>query len=177
MKLRTWNYGLSRVTRSANNGIFCTARTAEREGQFKWVGPITSLNSALFAKPGSKIVLNTLDDARQYKVGGYKGDFMGEHFVKEGFNISLVTNDVMNPSRLKQGSIDLWIADELVGPYVASDALNMDDLTKVLSFKSTPLYLALNPETSDATVRKLQLALDSARANGSLDNFEQLYGR
>lgn len=177
MKLRNWSYGISRVSRSANNGIFCTARTSDREKQFKWVGPITSYNATLFAKPNSKIVLNTVEDARKYKIGGYKGDFMSEYFIKNNFNISTVANDVMNPSRLKQGSIDLWVAEELVGPYIASDALDMEGLTKVLSFKSTPVYLALNPETSDSIVNKLQKSLDAARTSGKLDNLEQLYGR
>lgn len=177
MKLRNWNYGMSRVGRSANNGIFCTARTPDREKQFKWVGPITNYNATLFAKSGSKIVLKTVEDARNYRIGGYKGDFMSEYFIKNNFNISTVANDVMNPSRLDQGSIDLWVAEELVGPYIASDALNMDDLTKVLSFKSTPVYLALNLETPDKVVRKLQKSLDNARSSGTLDNLEQLYGR
>ena len=177
MKLRNWGYGISRVTRSVNNGIFCAARTTEREKEFKWVGPITSSNAVLFAKPGSDISLDNVEDARKYKLGGYKGDFMSEYFIKNNFNISLVNNDVMNPSRLLQGSIDLWIADELSGPYVASDALNIDDLKKILILETTPMYLALNPETPDATVKKLQKALNSLRNNGKLDNLEQLYGR
>jgi polar amino acid transport system substrate-binding protein len=177
MKLRNWSYGISKVSRSINNGIFCTARTAEREKQFKWVGPITNHITSLFAKPGSDIVLETLEDARKYKIGGYKGDFMSEYFTKNGFDFSTVNNDVMNPSRLKQGSIDLWVAEELVGPYIASDALNMEDLTQVYSFEPTPVYLALNPETSDATVKKLQAALDTARSSGKLYSLEQLYGR
>lgn len=177
MKLRNWSYGISRVTRSKNNAIFCTARTKDREKQFKWVGPITSYNATLFAKPGSNITLANLEEARNYKIGGYKGDFMSEYFIKNNFNISTVANDVMNPSRLTQGSIDLWVADELSGPYIASDALNLDDLTKVLSFKSTPMYLALNLDTPDALVKKLQQSLDAAKTAGTLDNLEQLYGR
>ncbi len=177
MKLRNWSYGISRVTRSANNGIFCTARTAERENQFKWVGPITNSNAVLFAKPNSKIKLDTVEDARKYKIGGYKDDFMSEYFVTNNFDISLVNNDVMNPSRLKQGSIDLWVADELSGPYVASDAQNIDDLTKVLTLNSTPMYIAFNLETPDAIIKKLQKALKAARASGKVDNLEQLYGR
>lgn len=177
MKLRNWNYGITRVMRSKNNGIFCTARTEEREKQFKWVGPITNYNAVLFAKPGSSITLDTIEDARKYKIGGYKGDFMSEYFINKGFNISTVANDVMNPSRLKQGSIDLWVAEELVGPYIASDALDMDGLVPVLSFKTTPVYLALNLETPDALVNKLQKALTASRKSGKLDNFEQLYGR
>jgi len=177
MKLRNWSYGISRVTRSVNNGIFCTARTVEREKAFKWVGPITSSNAVLFAKPNSEITLNTVEDARKYKIGGYKGDFMSEYFITNNFDISLVNNDVMNPSRLQQGSIDLWVADELSGPYVASDALDVDDLTKVLTLNSTPMYIAFNLETPDATIRKLQDALDAVRASGKIDNLEQLYGR
>ena len=176
MKLRNWSYGISRVNRSANNGIFCIARTAEREDQFKWVGPITNSNAVLFAKPNSDITLNNVEDARNYTIGGYKGDYMSEYFIKNNFDISLVNNDVMNPSRLIQGSIDLWVADELSGPYIASDALDIEGLTKVLTLSSDPMYLAFNLETPNEIINKLQAALNAVRNSGKIDNLEQLYG-
>lgn len=177
MKLRNWSYGLSRVGRSANNGIFCTARTPEREDQFKWVGPLTEYSWTLFAKPGSTLKLKTLEDARKYKIGGYKDDFMSNFLVENKYNISVVNNDALNPHRLQMGKIDLWIADELVGPYTASDAADISDLVKVLSFRSTPMYLAINKETPDRIVAKLQKSLDRARAAGELDALERSYGR
>lgn len=177
MKLRNWSYGLSRVQRSKDNGIFCTARTEARENSFKWVGPLTEYRWTLFAKPGSNIKLSTLEDARKYKIGGYKDDFMSNYLIKNNFNVSVVNSDSMNPHRLQLGKIDLWIADELVGPYTAADAAEMSDLVPVLSFRSTPMYLAMNLETSDKTVSKLQTALDAVKKAGGLQQLEQNYGR
>ena len=60
---------------------------------------------------------------------------------------------------------------------MASDAQNIDDLTKVLTLNSTPMYIAFNLDTPDAIIKKLQKALKAARASGKVDNLEQLYGR
>lgn len=105
---------------------FFKPRERLREKQFKWAGPITEYNAPYFRNQAQKITLKTMEGARKYKIGGYKGDFMSEYFIKNYFTITIVNNDVMNPSRLKQGSIDLWGSDELVGPYVASETLSME---------------------------------------------------
>jgi len=176
MKLRNWSYGLSKVQRSKNNGIFCATRNEQRENSFKWVGPLIDIQWTLFAKPGSDITLNDLEDARDYVIGGYKDDVMTSFLVEQGFNVSIVTDNALNPSRLMLGKIDLWVADRLDGPFTASDAADISDLKVVLSFRTTPMYLAMNLDTPDSTINKLQQALSNVRERGVIDALEQNYG-
>ena len=44
-----------------------------------------------------------------------------------------------------------------------------------LRFDSAQLYLALNPETPDEVVERLQKALDELRASGRVDQIFQSY--
>ncbi|WP_236744465.1 hypothetical protein [Marinobacter similis] len=43
MKMRAWSYAYDWVQDRENHGLFCTARTDEREDLFQWVGPLASI--------------------------------------------------------------------------------------------------------------------------------------
>lgn len=176
IKLRNWKYGMERSKRKANTGVFCAARSPEREALFHWVGPITNLGWALFSLPGSDIKLNSLEDARDYKIGGYKGDVMSNYLIEKGFNVELSDSSQMVPRRLQLGQVDLWVTDQLSGPYTAADAAELE-IKEVLTFRNTPMFLAINRDTSDDVINTLQSALDKLRNDGVLAGIEQAYGR
>lgn len=67
-----------------NYGVFVTARLPEREELFKWVGPIGPDDWVLLARGDSPINLTSLDQARQYNIGAYKGDAIAEHLDGQG---------------------------------------------------------------------------------------------
>ncbi|WP_221800888.1 substrate-binding periplasmic protein [Oceanobacter mangrovi] len=176
MKLRNWSFGLDRVERLKNHGIFCTIRSAEREHMFKWVGPITYMTGALFARPDSEIKLKSVEDAKKYKIGGLKGDSFTNFFKDKGYNLSIVADDRENPYLLEQGTIDLWVSDVLTGPYKAADTTNMGEVKKVISFMKTPVYLAMNPETPDSIIKTLQKQIDLLRQSGAVQQIEAGFG-
>ena len=177
IKLRNWDYGINKVKQKNNHALFCTARSPEREDSFYWVGPLTHIGWTLFAKPDSDIQLKTLEDARKYRIGGYNGDVMTLFLQKNKFNVSPIANDSVNPKRLMLGQIDLWVADALSGPYVASDSADIDDLKPVLTFKETPLYLAVNNQTDPRILKAINDAFEKVRKSGQLEVIERTYGR
>lgn len=177
LKLRNWDYGLKRTKRKPNTGIFCTARSPERKDFFHWVGPITNWRWTLFALPDSGIKLNSLEDARKYTIGGYKGDVMSNFLIEKGYNVQLADSPQMVPRLLQLGQVDLWVTDQLAGPFTASDTANLEEIDEVLTFRHTPMYLAINRETDGDIVTTLQKALDKLRAAGVLAEIEQAYGR
>ena len=176
VKLRNWSYGLDRVKRKPNHGIFCAARTEEREAWFEWVGPLTKMGWTLFSKPDSKITLKSLKDAKKYEIGSTKDYGINNYLLEQGFNLSVVTNEATNPRRLELGQIDLWLSDELSGPYMASDAVDMVP-RKVLTFKDIPLYLALNKNTDKRMADALKKAANELIADGTFSSIERSYGR
>lgn len=175
MKMRAWSYAYDWVQDRENHGLFCTARTDEREDLFQWVGPLASIKWTLFAAPDSDIALDSLEDARELQIAGYKGDVMSEYLVAQGFNVAMGMSGDVNPQRLMLGQADLWVTDGLVGPLVAEKEHGITGLKPVLVFRETPMYLALSKNTAPAIVADLQRALDEARAAGELDAIAARY--
>lgn len=175
IKLRNWSYSYDRALRKKNHGVFCAARTEAREKLFKWVGPLAENRWTLFAPPGSTLKLNTLEEARNLTIASYKGSVRAKYLEERGYKLSLLDSDDLNPKRLALGQVDLWIAERLAGPYLAAQN-DVEGLVPVLSFNRTELYLAINPQTSDALVQKLQSALQRIQDNGVYDSIKNKYG-
>lgn len=131
-------------------GVFVTARLAEREDKFKWVGPIGPDDWVLLAKGDSPITLGSLDEAKKYRIGAYKGDAIAEFLGKNGFEADLALRDQENAQKLVKGQIDLWASGDPAGRYLAKQE-GVTGLKTVLRFNSDQLYLALNRETPDGS--------------------------
>ena len=155
-------------------GVFVMARLPDREKLFKWVGPIGPDDWIMLAKADSKITLQSLEDARQYKIGAYKGDAIAETLAKQGLKPVVVLRDQDNAKKLLNGQIDLWATGDPAGRYLARQE-GVTGLKTVLRFNSAQLYLALNREVPDETVAKLQAALDQLRKEGGVDEIMGRY--
>lgn len=155
-------------------GVFVMARLPDREKLFKWVGPIGPDDWIMLAKADSKITLETLNDARKYKIGAYKGDAIAETLAKQGLNPIVVLRDQDNAKKLVNGQIDLWATGDPAGRYLARQE-GVNGLKTVLRFNSAELYLALNKDVPDETVAKLQAALDQMRKEGKVDEIMAQY--
>lgn len=169
-----WQRVYQQTLDDAGYGLFSTARTAEREGLFKWVGPIASNEWVLFSKGDSSIQLNSLDDARRYRIGGYKGDAKTQFLLDRGLEVQTALRDSENVKKLERGQIDLWVTSHQAGRFVARQE-GLENLKVVQNLHTADLYLALNLQTSDELVQKLQRALDSLRAEGALKSIEARY--
>lgn len=122
----------------------------------------------LLAKADSKIALDSLEQARQYKIGAYKGDAIAETLAKQGLKPMVVLRDQDNARKLVNGQIDLWATGDPAGRYLARQE-GVSDLKTVLRFNSAELYLALNKDVPDDVVARLQKALDELRKEGEVD--------
>ncbi|VVN76077.1 substrate-binding periplasmic protein [Pseudomonas fluorescens] len=155
-------------------GVFVMARLADREKLFKWVGPIGPDDWIMLAKADSKISLESLQQARKYKIGAYKGDAIAETLTKQGLAPVVVLRDQDNARKLVNGQIDLWATGDPAGRYLARQD-GVTGLKTVLRFNSAELYLALNKNVPDEVVNKLQAALDQLRQEGVVDDIMARY--
>jgi len=154
-------------------GVFVTARLPEREKLFKWVGPIGPDDWVMLARADSSIELTTLQQAKQYRIGAYKGDAIAEQLTADGMNPIVVLRDQDNAKKLVDGQIDLWATGDPAGRYLARQE-GVTGLKTVLRFNSAELFLALNKDVPDEIVAKLQKALDQMRAEGLVG---EIFGR
>ena len=155
-------------------GVFVMARLPDREKLFKWVGPIGPDDWIMLAKADSKLSLETLEDARKYRIGAYKGDAIAETLAKQGLKPIVVLRDQDNARKLVNGQIDLWATGDPAGRYLARQE-GVSGLKTVLRFNSAELYLALNKDVPDETVAKLQAALNELRQEGIVDDIMARY--
>ncbi|PTS82093.1 amino acid ABC transporter substrate-binding protein [Pseudomonas sp. HMWF032] len=169
-----WERQYKQALESKGYGVFSTARTADRESLFKWVGPIVVSNWVLLAKADSTIALNSLEQAGDYRIGGYRDDAISQFLIDRGVTVQTSLQDKENLSKLEKGLIDLWATNEAGGRYQAKQS-SLGVLKVVHRFNSAELYLALNKETPDEVVQKLQKALDDMRAQGELDTIKDAY--
>jgi polar amino acid transport system substrate-binding protein len=157
-----------------NHGVFVAARLPEREKLFKWVGPIGPDDWVMLAKADSTITINSLEQAKQYRIGAYKGDAIAEHLLAEGLEPLTSFRDQENAQKLQEGKIDLWATGDPAGRYLAKQE-GVTGLKTVLRFETAELFLALNPETPDEVVQKLQKELDKMRQEGFVDKVLNSY--
>ena len=128
----------------------------------------------LLAKGDSPITLGSLDEAKKYRIGAYKGDAIAEFLGKNGFEADLALRDQENAQKLVKGQIDLWASGDPAGRYLAKQE-GVTGLKTVLRFNSDQLYLALNRETPDEVVQKLQAARDGMRKEGFVEDILNSY--
>lgn len=149
-------------------GLFSVTMNDERKPLFKWVGPLSSTERVFVAAPGSTIQLANLDDARKYRLGSYKAASSGAFLDKHGFTYESGLRDQENAKKLLDGKIDLWVTNDPVFRFFAAKE-GIQGLKVVFVAESgTQQYLALNLNTPDEVVQRLQQALDQMRADGTL---------
>ncbi|AVO53565.1 ABC transporter substrate-binding protein [Ectopseudomonas mendocina] len=157
-----------------NYGLFSTTYTEERKPLFKWVGPLAKTGWVLLAAPGSDIKVSGLQDAAKYRVGAYKNDAVSQHLESQGLEPINALRDQENVKKLVRGQIDLWATTDPVGRYLAKQE-DVSGLNTVLRFNDAELYLALNKDTPDEVVERLQKALDELRSEGFIDDITENY--
>lgn len=156
--------------------IYSLTRTVEREPLFQWVGSIASSRLYLYSLAARPVVLNSLDEARDYQIGTVKNDVSEEFLIDQGFavgkNLQSSNKYESNYEKLKLGHIDLWVSNELNAHYLARESGSDPAFRLVPSLlipqfsQADGLYLACSLNTPAATVERLRAALVAIKANG-----------
>ena len=155
-------------------GLFSTTYNEARKPLFKWVGPLAKTSRVLLAAPGSDIQVSSLQEAAKYRIGAYKNAAVSVYLASEGITTSDTLRDQENVKKLMRGQIDLWATTDPVGQYLAKQE-GITGLQVVLHFNESELFLALNRDTPDEVVNRLQAVLEQMRAEGVLDEIQKNY--
>ena len=176
--------GMMLAKKGPNMIVFSINKTPQREALYKWVGPIGEYRQLFYAKRGSSIAVNKLEDARVAgKISVYQGDAGNQFLVSKGFtNLDESRTDVEALKKLMNGSVQLWLGNEAGLAVTAQEAgVNPDELVAVpYVITRADLYVALSPDFDDATVASWQKALDSLKQDRETDGktvYEKITGR
>lgn len=176
IRITSWKNAYNMALLHPNVVLFSAERTPEREKLFHWVGPVGKNSAIFFAKKGSGIHLNTLEEARKIKAIATTTDWFSEQYLKrEGFTNLVSSKDPAdNVRQLMDGEVQLAVfTDITVTEIVKNAGYRMDDLEPVYTVSQTYFYIALSRGTSPEVVEQWRSALKGLKQDGT---FKKIYG-
>jgi polar amino acid transport system substrate-binding protein len=169
-----WFDGYANVLELPNSALITTARTAERENLFQWVGPIATLTAHFYKLTASSITAATLNEAKALKVITPNQWFTMDYLVTNGFG-NIVGNSYTALDSFKQllnGTAEaLLMTDESIDWLCNETGTSRETLSQ-LPFTGPPQlkgYIAFSLNTPQKTVAKWQTALDAMINDGAFD--------
>lgn len=173
--MQPWKRAYNSALVRPDGCVYSTTRTPQRERLFKWVGPTDEGDWVLLGRADRQYNLQTLEDARKLRIGTYHGDARDEYLRARGYLVDPAPNDMINPPKLMMKRIDLWAAGLRRGSSVLEVNGWGGKIVPVLTFNHVKLYLACNPAVPDATIDKLNAALEAMGRDGTARRLERRY--
>ena len=181
LQVLPWTRAYKKTLKDDNVFLFSTNRTKQRESLFQWIGPLIEQDVSFYRlKSRGDIIVNQLDDLKNYSVGVARGGSIEGYLVENGFienkDYFTYTDEAQGEKMLKSGRIELIPGGIITMAYRAS-SLSKSNITleKAFTFLNTRYYIATNKETSEKVVAKLQSSLDHLVAQGVRDDILSRY--
>jgi polar amino acid transport system substrate-binding protein len=175
IRLTSWKNAYNMALLHPNVVLFSAERTPEREDMFHWVGPVGQNSSILFAKKGSGIRVDSLEEAGNIGAIATTTDwFTEQHLKREGFTNLVSSQDPAdNVRQLMNGEVQLSIFTDITIPEIVRNAgYSMDDLEPVFTVSRTFFYIVMSRGTSPEMVKEWQTTLNDMKQDGT---FEEIY--
>ncbi len=158
---------------------YSIGRNQERESLFKWVGTIASIQISLFKlKSRTDIQITTLEDLKEYRVGGMSESHDTQYLASKGISVESVTRISQNINKLKANRVDLIVGSQLMMlneiKLIGYD-LNEFEKTYFIEELSTSLYVAFSRHTPDSLVETFRTALEEIKTSGRYDAIRRTY--
>ena len=175
IRLTSWDEAYKVALSNPNVVLFSAERTQKREKLFQWVGPVGKNSSIFFARKGSGIRINSLEEAKKVAAIATTANWFNEQDLKDkGFtNLVSASKPAENVRKLIQGEVQLSVfTDITVADIVKNAGYSMEDLEPVFTVSNTYFYIAISLGTSPEMVKKWQSVLDEMKKDGT---FEKMY--
>lgn len=163
--LLPWKRAMREMLKAAPSGIVSTARTAKREQQFHWVGPLSSsVNCVYRLAERNDIVVETHTDLANYKMAiSNDSVFLMEFYdigFKSGTNLFAYPGKFMSLKPFSYGRVDLILGSRnTINKQVEHMGLTVNDIAPIIvlnDFYHVGNYLALHRDTPSNIVTALK---------------------
>lgn len=159
-----WKLAVSASARDEKSALFPMIRHAGNEEKYQWVGPIKQQERLLVVTlKGNGLVLRNLNAVNDYKTGMRQS--LSED-LKVPHSVHLSMSDHTLWRELKGQKLDLWIVEESVAQYYASQ--DKVELRTVLAVDERDLWLAVNKKVPQDVIVKLNAELRKTVRDQSL---------
>ena len=172
IELMPWDEGYGKALSEPNVALYSTARTAQREEMFLWVGPIESSEMVLYKRNGSLLQIDSLEGAKRTKaIAVVRDDVRHQYLVENNAtNLLLFATEEECAKSLILGEADLWLGDsETVFETAQNAGVDPAELEEAYSVRKVELFIAFNNRTPENVVAAWQGALDSMKRDGTYE--------
>ncbi|MBB5573206.1 MULTISPECIES: substrate-binding periplasmic protein [Rhizobium] len=154
--------------------VFVAAHNNERDKLFKWVEPLLVDRNVLIKHTGSSVTATTLDEARKYLVGTWRGDYTETTLRQANFaRIDIGADFKATLKKLMSDRIDLMPISEFYFDKLKQDG---DAVEKVTVLSEQPMSIACHKDFPNDLLKKMQAALDKLIADGTQKQIFLKYG-
>ncbi len=175
INLTSWKNAYNMALVHPNVVIFSMDRTEAREDLFQWVGPVGQNSAILFAKKGSGISVESMDQAKTIPSIATTTQWWTEQNLKAAGFANLVSSPdpIENVRQLMDGEVQLSIFTDVTIPEIARNAgYSMDDLEPVFAVEQNYFYIGMSKGTTPEMIEKWQSTLNEMKQDGT---FEEIY--
>ena len=174
-----WARAYRMAQQRENVMLFSILRNPPREKLFKWVGTLHPFHVYFYRlKDRPEVKVNTLADARQFRIGVLRDDSRNIYLRTQGFDANLdeVTLDSQNIRKLFLRRIDLLPSDPFVLAYwfkiinnepATEQKYDPAQVERIFHVEGADgeNYIAMSPQTDDRVVEYFRRALDRAKSS------------
>ena len=179
-----WARAVQETLDNPNLVLLSLLKTPNREDEFEWISSVNHMQASLIRlKQKETAHVNSLDDAKQFRVGSIRGYGSASFLQQEGFeenkNLALVAEPALLWKLLYMGRIDFALANFETGKYEISDAgFDPNDATSeyVIEALGADLFVATGLKTEQDKVSSLKHAFSILKANGEYARILKKWG-
>jgi polar amino acid transport system substrate-binding protein len=172
--LMPWARAYAQAQTTPMSCVIGTAHNPERDPLFKWVEPLLIDRTILITHTGNGVNANTLQDAKPYSVGTWRGDNTETLLRHLQFpKIDVATDFKATLKKLMSDRIDIMPISEHYYDRLKQEGQPVQ-MVAVLS--AQPIGIACQKEFPDTLLHEMQTALDTLIADGTQKKIFEQYG-
>ncbi len=163
IQILPWESAYNNALNNKNTLIFPLAKNKERDKLFKYCGVIINVRSYFYKlKSRTDIIINSIEDAKKYRIGVVKEDIKYKFLAEKGFiNFEIAASTDLNILKFIGKREDLIVGSELsLQEQLKKINIPYDIVEKVFELKELDgkRYLAFNKNTSNEVVNNFKKA-------------------
>ncbi len=173
IRMIPWKRLYHTALKRPNIVFFSVARTKEREDKFHWIALVMRKPWALYGKKGSKLRIESLEDAKKVKaIGVMRGDIRAHWLRQKGFtNLDEAARHEQSVEKLFRQRVDLiFYSPHGVAHICRKLGFDFNRLDPVLFSHASLSYIAMSKNgTSSDTVKLWQKTAQQIKDDGKFE--------
>ncbi len=169
-----WSLSYNRALKEQNTCIYSMVRIPEREDKFQWIGLLASSSTAMFSLKDSPIVIENIEQAKNYKIAVTKDDLAHHYLLSKGFeenkHLYVINNNsaLLRLLEMPNRGVDLIVSNAVL---LNGRLHNNEDIEKyknvyIFNDVSFEFYFACSLATDKAIVNSLKQAMTRLEKRG-----------